>query len=270
MMSGGAGADNDRITVRLNISTLAERPDLASPCGTWNSWPEFMRHDPIGGLYYNNCTTRFADYVLVALDDDGEVVAQAHSIPFVAGRGRPCRARLGLRHPQRRARRVRAARPERGLRGRDRRPAGPAGQRPVGTDARRDAGQRRSPRLRRAGRAGAAQRQGRRRTSRWRRYAFRTRDDGLPVDPGCACTSARAASIDSVAPRSMCIPRHARGVAASGPVCRSTRPVPSRSPQALARSGATSSTASRRTSSRTSGCGTAPAHVRSRRGQRVA
>ena len=68
----------------LTISVLADRPDLAD--AMWdmpNSWPEFMRHDPIGGLYYGNVETRFADFVLVARDDTGEVVACAHSIPFV-------------------------------------------------------------------------------------------------------------------------------------------------------------------------------------------
>jgi GNAT superfamily N-acetyltransferase len=66
----------------LNITVLADRPDLAG--AMWdmaNSWPEFMRHDPIGGLYYGNAEERFADYVLLGQDDD-EVVACAHSIPF--------------------------------------------------------------------------------------------------------------------------------------------------------------------------------------------
>src|SRR5690606_26764357 len=47
------------------------------------SWPEFMRHDPIGGLYYGNVEDRFADFVLVGQDPDGVVVAVAPSIPFV-------------------------------------------------------------------------------------------------------------------------------------------------------------------------------------------
>lgn len=72
----------------LTISVLAERPDLAEPMwGMPNSWPEFMRHDPIGGLFYNNVEDRFAEYVLVAQDDGGEVVATAYSVPFVRGEG---------------------------------------------------------------------------------------------------------------------------------------------------------------------------------------
>src|SRR3954447_23862337 len=50
-----------------------------------NSWPEFMRHDPIGGLFYGNVETRFAEFVVIAQDDTGEVVACAYSVPFVLG-----------------------------------------------------------------------------------------------------------------------------------------------------------------------------------------
>ena len=72
----------------LTISVLADRPDLAE--AMWqmpNSWPEFMRHDPIGGLFYNNVGTRFAEFVLIAQDEADEVVACAYSIPFVRGEG---------------------------------------------------------------------------------------------------------------------------------------------------------------------------------------
>ncbi len=73
--------------VPLTISVLADRPDLVD--AVWampNPWPEFMRHDPIGGLYYANVETRFAEYALVA-HDDGEVVACAYSVPFLLGGG---------------------------------------------------------------------------------------------------------------------------------------------------------------------------------------
>lgn len=70
----------------LTISVLADRPDLVGPMWNMpNSWPEFMRHDPIGGLFYSNVESRFAEYVLVAQDDSGEVVACAYSVPFVLG-----------------------------------------------------------------------------------------------------------------------------------------------------------------------------------------
>ena len=72
--------------VPLTISVLADRPDLAEAMWAMpTSWPEFMRHDPIGGLYYGNVEERFAEYVVVAQDDTGEVVAYGHSVPVVRG-----------------------------------------------------------------------------------------------------------------------------------------------------------------------------------------
>lgn len=70
--------------VTLTISVLADRPELAGPMFDMpSSWPEFMRNDPIGGLYYGNVVERFAEFALVAQEDDGEVVACAFSVPFV-------------------------------------------------------------------------------------------------------------------------------------------------------------------------------------------
>jgi hypothetical protein len=72
--------------MELTISVLADRPDLAAAMWEMDSpWPEFMRHDPIGGLFYSNVESRFADYVLVAQDEAGALVAQAFSVPFVLG-----------------------------------------------------------------------------------------------------------------------------------------------------------------------------------------
>ena len=70
--------------VQLIITTLAARPSLAD--AMWDmptSWPEFMRHDPIGGLFYRRIEARFAEFVLVGQDEAGEVVACAYSVPFV-------------------------------------------------------------------------------------------------------------------------------------------------------------------------------------------
>lgn len=70
----------------LTLTVLADRPHLAR--GMWDmptSWPEFMRHDPIGGLFYGNIESRFAEFVVVAQDEAGQVVACAYSIPFVRG-----------------------------------------------------------------------------------------------------------------------------------------------------------------------------------------
>ncbi|MFF2087269.1 hypothetical protein ACFVVM_26145 [Nocardia sp. NPDC058176] len=67
----------------LKISVLADRPDLLDAFHAMASpWPEFMRHDPMGSLYYS-MTDDFADYILVCQDEAGEVVAQAYSIPFL-------------------------------------------------------------------------------------------------------------------------------------------------------------------------------------------
>jgi len=72
--------------VPLTICVLADRPDLAEAMWAMpNSWPEFMRHDPIGGLFYNNVERLFPGFVLIAQDDAGEVVACAYSVPFVLG-----------------------------------------------------------------------------------------------------------------------------------------------------------------------------------------
>ncbi|MEU4810218.1 hypothetical protein AB0H20_13565 [Nocardia fluminea] len=66
----------------LTISVLADRPDLYDAFTEMpDSWPEFMRHDPIGNLYYA-MLDRFADYILVCQDEAGEVVGRAYSVPF--------------------------------------------------------------------------------------------------------------------------------------------------------------------------------------------
>ncbi|MGW6699100.1 hypothetical protein [Nocardia sp. NPDC055049] len=69
----------------LTISVLADRPDLYDAFTAMaDSWPEFMRHDPVGSLYYS-MLDRFADYILVCQDEAGEVVGRAYSVPFRLG-----------------------------------------------------------------------------------------------------------------------------------------------------------------------------------------
>ncbi|WP_224273019.1 N-acetyltransferase [Nocardioides lacusdianchii] len=71
----------------LEIVTLAERPELMDVF--WDmetSWPEFMKHDPVGNGYYASLE-EFADFVLVCLDATGRMVAKAHSVPFVLPEG---------------------------------------------------------------------------------------------------------------------------------------------------------------------------------------
>jgi len=68
----------------LRISVLAERPELREAMYKAESpWPEFLRHDPIGNLYYN-LVEHFTECVLVGQDEAGNVVAQAFSAPFRA------------------------------------------------------------------------------------------------------------------------------------------------------------------------------------------
>jgi GNAT superfamily N-acetyltransferase len=199
--------------VPLTISVLADRPDLAE--AMWDmpsSWPEFMRHDPIGGLYYSNVETRFAEFVLVAQENAGEVVACAHSIPFVLGddalldngwhfvvrngllasiRGqqpdalsaveiavRPDRQGTGVSQQMLAAMRDNAAR-----RGFDELVA------PVPPNGKADI---REP---------------------MSRYAYRVREDGSPVDPWLRVHVRAGGRIEKVAPRSMVVAGHAQGVA---------------------------------------------------------
>ncbi|WP_170970143.1 GNAT family N-acetyltransferase [Nocardioides jishulii] len=187
------------------IVTLAERPDLMDVFWDMESpWPEFMKHDPIGNMYYDSLE-RFTEHVLVCLDEDGTMVAKAHSVPFpLAGGTLPDDGWDGV---IRRAMQAEATgepathvsaieisvRPDlqgRGLSGRIlhalRDNAARLGFRellaPVRPNGKEDPDEPMA------------------------RYAFRTRDDGLPVDPWLRVHVRAGARIDRVAPRSMVIP----------------------------------------------------------------
>jgi GNAT superfamily N-acetyltransferase len=190
----------------LTITVLADRPDLADVFWAMeNSWPEFMRHDPIGGLFYRNIENRFADHVLVGQDDSGEVVAGAYSIPFVRegdalpDNGWDAVIRSGLL-------------------------ASVAGDRPDAISAveiavRPDrqgtglSGEMLAAMRSNAARHGFAELVAPVRPSHkddvhepMTSYAFRTRDDGLPVDPWLRVHVRAGGRIDKVAPRSMVVP----------------------------------------------------------------
>jgi GNAT superfamily N-acetyltransferase len=63
--------------------TLAERPDLIEAMWAMpNTWPPFMRRDPIGELFFGRLPETFAAYQLLALDPAGEIVGKVHSVPF--------------------------------------------------------------------------------------------------------------------------------------------------------------------------------------------
>ncbi|MHA4777081.1 N-acetyltransferase [Streptomyces sp. MSC1_001] len=67
----------------LTISTLAERPELEGPMwGMRDLWPEFMMYDPVGWANIGQIVRQLPEYVLVATDADGKVVARGFSVPF--------------------------------------------------------------------------------------------------------------------------------------------------------------------------------------------
>lgn len=192
--------------MELQTFTLAERPELMD--GFWDmetSWPEFMNHDPIGNGYYD-CLEEFADYVLVCLDGSGEMVAKAHSIPFdLAGStelpdaGWDSAIRSGLLTkmvgdtPDAVSAIEIAIRPD--LQG-------------TGLSARVLAALRdNTARLGFAELVAPVRPNGKTDIHEpMASYAFRTRDDGLPVDPWLRVHVRAGGRIDKVAPRSMVIP----------------------------------------------------------------
>jgi GNAT superfamily N-acetyltransferase len=192
--------------VQLTISVLGEVPELAE--AMWdmdNAWPEFMRHDPISGLFYRNVEERFADYVLVGRDEAGEVVAAAHSIPFVLDgadlpdNGWDAVIRSGLLasingdEPDAVSAIEIAVRPDR---------------QGTGLSAQMLAAMREN-----AGRHGFAELVAPVRPNGktdvhmpMTEHAFRVRDDGLPVDPWLRVHVRAGGRIEKIAPRSMVIP----------------------------------------------------------------
>jgi GNAT superfamily N-acetyltransferase len=191
--------------MELEIVTLAERPDLMETF--WDmetSWPEFMKHDPIGNGYYASLE-HFAELVLVCLDESGRMVAKAHSVPFqlpegdLPDAGWDFAIRNGLLTA---------------LRGEE-----PNAVSAVEIAVRPDLqGTGLSGRMLAAMRANAARHGFAELVAPVRpngkhdphdpmsAYAFRIRDDGLPVDPWLRVHVRAGGVIDRVAPRSMVIP----------------------------------------------------------------
>ncbi|MCT9080031.1 N-acetyltransferase [Streptomyces fulvoviolaceus] len=77
--------------MELKVSSLAERPDMRERVlDMANSWPEFVTEDPVGNAHYGRISGELPEYVLFAEDEQGEIVAHAHSVPFALdaeGRG---------------------------------------------------------------------------------------------------------------------------------------------------------------------------------------
>lgn len=70
--------------MQLTITTLAERPELEGPMWDMSQvWPEFMLHDLLAAVTYDWMVRELPEYVLVATDADGTLVARAFSVPFL-------------------------------------------------------------------------------------------------------------------------------------------------------------------------------------------
>ncbi|MGA4841449.1 N-acetyltransferase [Streptomyces sp. G45] len=70
----------------LKITTLAERPELQGPMWAMaDTWAAFMEHDPVAWSLMGRIAADLPDYVLVATDERGRVVARAFSVPFALG-----------------------------------------------------------------------------------------------------------------------------------------------------------------------------------------
>ncbi|MEV7420091.1 N-acetyltransferase [Streptomyces sp. NPDC089919] len=73
------------------ITTLAERPELRDALwGMKTTWPAYVPHDPVGWLLMGRIAAELSEYVLVATDAAGEVIARGFSVPFALraeGRG---------------------------------------------------------------------------------------------------------------------------------------------------------------------------------------
>lgn len=69
----------------LKVSVLADNPQLMEIFWDMPSpWPEFMKWDPIGNRYYG-LVEEFGEFILVFQDDAGDIVAKAYAAPFVLG-----------------------------------------------------------------------------------------------------------------------------------------------------------------------------------------
>ena len=75
----------------VDVVRLADHPELVGPFWALSDlWPAFMQEDPVADLYFSRLSA-YPEHVLVAVDDDGQVVARALGVPFAMGEehGRP-------------------------------------------------------------------------------------------------------------------------------------------------------------------------------------
>ncbi|MEV3930127.1 MULTISPECIES: N-acetyltransferase [unclassified Streptomyces] len=75
----------------VKITTLAERPELAVALQEMpDTWPAFVLEDLVGWANFPRIAVEFPEFVLVATDPGGSVVARGYSVPFALeapGRG---------------------------------------------------------------------------------------------------------------------------------------------------------------------------------------
>jgi hypothetical protein len=64
----------------IEITTLAERPQLAGTAVDVGSWPEFMRHNRVSEAYFRDALRLFPGTCLVATGQDGAVIADAQAV----------------------------------------------------------------------------------------------------------------------------------------------------------------------------------------------
>jgi hypothetical protein len=69
---------------QVEITSVAERPDLAGRDFDVGGWPEFMRHNRIADTYFWRTLKVFPDTCLVATDASGAVVGDAHAVRFAS------------------------------------------------------------------------------------------------------------------------------------------------------------------------------------------
>lgn len=192
--------------MQLSISALADRPDLAD--AFWNmpsSWPEFMRHDPIGGLFYANAQELFPDYCLIGQDESGSVVAQAFSIPCpldpadLPPNGWDAAIRSGVMAKFQRKETTTVSAIEIAIRP-DLQGTGLSGSmlRAMSSNAAKHGYAELVAPVRPNGKTDIHEPMS--------AYAFRTRDDGLPVDPWLRVHVRAGGVIERVAARSMVVP----------------------------------------------------------------
>lgn len=64
----------------IEITTLAERPQLAGAAVDVGAWPEFMRHNRVSEAYFRDALRLFPGTCLVATGQDGAVIADAQAV----------------------------------------------------------------------------------------------------------------------------------------------------------------------------------------------